>query len=150
MAEFCSNKDQPKFIEGIALYNSGRFFEAHEALEDVWRSVPIDNPSRLHCQGMVQLAVAFHHQSTGNFAGAASVLERAVRNLDRAEETFGDLNIGKLRAMLKPWQRYFSEVNNRKVGGGQHSRHSNSTAGEPSAPPLPIIHYRHHEQRPNL
>jgi len=27
----------PRLREGIALFNAGEFFEAHEALEDAWR-----------------------------------------------------------------------------------------------------------------
>ncbi len=150
MGDFSSATAQTQFIEGLALYNSGHFFEAHEVLEDVWRSVPIDQPSKLHCQGIVQLAVAFHHHSTGNFIGAASVLDRALRNLDGAEETFPELNIVELRALLEPWQRYFSEVNHMKLPGAQNSPHANATAAEPSAPPLPIIRYAFTSRQPDL
>ena len=32
--------DAARFIEGIKLFNSAEFFEAHEVLEDVWRGAP--------------------------------------------------------------------------------------------------------------
>jgi uncharacterized protein len=95
----------------IDMFNRGRFFDAHEVLEDVWRSVP-NLPSRrllrLHLQGMIQLAVAFHHASTGNRAGARSVLERAVRNLDGADTSFPDLDFDQLFAGLADWRQYLS------------------------------------------
>ena len=91
---------------GISLFNSARFFDAHEAFEEVWRDAPRGTHLRRHIQGIVQLAVAFHHHSTGNPAGARSVLERAWRNLDGAEESFPELDLGRLRHALSPWRRY--------------------------------------------
>jgi predicted metal-dependent hydrolase len=95
---------------GVALFNRAHFFDAHEVLEDVWRSVPRDCGSRrhlrLHLQGMVQLAVAFHHQSTGNHVGARSVLERAMRNLNGADSSFPDLDLDRLRAELEIWRQH--------------------------------------------
>lgn len=91
---------------GIDLFNCGHFFEAHEVLEDVWRFLPRDLPSRRHCQGLVQLAVAFHHQSTGNHVGARSVLERALRNLSGANNTFPAFDLDRLRQDLEPWRKY--------------------------------------------
>jgi len=98
---------------GVALFNRAHFFDAHEVLEDVWRSVPRDSGSRrhlrLHLQGLVQLAVAFHHQSTGNHVGARSVLERAMRNLNGADSSFPDLDLDRLRAELEIWRRYLDD-----------------------------------------
>jgi predicted metal-dependent hydrolase len=98
---------------GLDLFNRGHFFDAHEALEDVWRSLPRHAPSyrrlRLHVQGMVQLAVAFHHQSKGNHLGAHSVLTRALRNLDGADTSFPDLDFERLHADLALWQQFLDE-----------------------------------------
>src|ERR1700687_3740280 len=96
-------------LRGLALFNSSRFFDAHEVLEDAWREVPRELPLRKHLQGMVQLAVAFHHQSTGNFVGARSVLERALRNLQGGEASFPSLDFDLLRADLTPWRRFLHE-----------------------------------------
>ena len=93
---------------GLALLNEGSFFEAHEALEDAWRESPRGTPLRRHLQGMVQVAVAFHHQSRENLAGARSVLDRAVRNLNGAEDSFPDLDLDRLRADLANWQRHLA------------------------------------------
>ncbi|MGD0823999.1 MAG: DUF309 domain-containing protein [Terriglobales bacterium] len=96
---------------GLELFNRGHFFDAHEVLEDVWRALPRDSASRrrfrLHLQGLIQLAVAFHHYSTGNLVGARSVLARALRNLGGGERSFPDLDFDKLRAELVDWQRHF-------------------------------------------
>ncbi|MGA2360338.1 MAG: DUF309 domain-containing protein [Terriglobales bacterium] len=133
------------FNRGLDLFNRADFFDAHEALEDVWRSVPRDRPSRrhlrLHVQGMVQLAVAFHHESTGNHVGARSVLERAMRNLNGADSSFPELDFDRLRAELIPWRKYLDDVESadekdekkdeKKLGGREVRRHT--------APALPKI-----------
>ena len=105
---------------GVALFNHAHFFDAHEVLEDVWRSIPRDGPRhrpsrrrlrphlRLHVQGLVQLAVAFHHESKGNLVGARSVLERALRNLKGADSSFPDLDFDQLRAELADWQKHLA------------------------------------------
>src|SRR5229473_5299549 len=91
---------------GVSLFNRAHFFDAHEVLEDVWREAPLHSLSRRHLQGLVQLAVAFHHQSKGNHVGARSVLERGMRNLNGANSSFPDLDLDRLRAELAPWRRY--------------------------------------------
>src|SRR5208283_4519474 len=116
------------FNRGIDLFNRAHFFDAHEALEDVWRALdrdgPRDHPLRWHVQGMVQLAVAFHHESTGNHVGARSVLERAIRNLNGADISFPELDFDRLRAELIPWRKYLDdagsaveEQDEKKLGG---------------------------------
>jgi predicted metal-dependent hydrolase len=101
--------DATQFQSALALFNSSRFFEAHEAFEELWREAPVSAPIRRHLQGLVQLSVAFHHQSTGNLAGGSSVLERALRNLEGGEESFPALDFARLRAVLSPWSRCIDE-----------------------------------------
>ncbi len=93
---------------GLSRFNLGQFFDAHEDLEEVWRSILHENPARRHLQGFVQLAVAFHHESTGNFVGARSVLERAMNNLRGAESSFPDFDFALLRMNLADWQKYLA------------------------------------------
>ena len=101
---------QLEFDRGVDLFNRARFFEAHEVLEDIWRSVGREEPARRHWQGLVQLAVAFHHQSTGNFVGARSVMERALRNLHGGEQTLPDLDLDRLRTDLTAWREFLDEA----------------------------------------
>lgn len=91
---------------------------------------------------MVQLAVAFHHQSTGNHVGAHSVLERAVRNLIGADSSFPDLDLDRLRAELALWRRYLdnSEGTDEEKLHGQDVRRLHVLKS--SAPALPKIRRR--------
>ena len=101
---------QLDFERGVDLFNRACFFEAHEVLEDIWRSVGRQEHARRHWQGLVQLAVAFHHQSTGNFLGAHSVMERALRNLHGGEQTFPDLDLDRLRSDVTPWREFLEKA----------------------------------------
>jgi predicted metal-dependent hydrolase len=126
---------QNHFQKGLLLFNSARFFEAHEALEDVWRAAPRRTRLRRHLQGLVQLAVAFHHQSTGNPLGAGSVLERALRNLDGAEESFPDLDLKSLHASLTPWREHLPRTHPWRPSSSSQAHHL-------SDPELPKIMLR--------
>jgi predicted metal-dependent hydrolase len=95
------------FKAALGLFNCARFFDAHEALEDLWRGLPESSPARKHFQGLIQLSVAFHHESRGNLRGARSVLDRGLRNLAGAESSFPDLDISQLRHDMIDWQDYF-------------------------------------------
>jgi len=93
---------------GLDLFNRAHFFDAHEVLEDLWRALPRASAAKKHLQGLVQLAVAFHHESRGNLRGARSVLDRALRNLTCAEISFPTLDLGQLRADMADWQKHLA------------------------------------------
>ena len=88
---------------GIELFNRGAFFEAHEVLEDVWRASP--EADKKFLQGLTQLAVAFHHHSRGNLAGAGSVLDRAVRNLSQYPDGHHGIGLEDLRQQVDAWKK---------------------------------------------
>jgi predicted metal-dependent hydrolase len=127
--------DENHLQHGVALFNAARFFDSHEALEDVWRDAPRHSPLRRHLQGLVQLAVAFHHHSTGNLVGALSVLKRGLRNLEGAEESLPELDLVKLRSSLEPWREYLETSAGALGGGGTRP----STGNIPTRPELPQI-----------
>jgi predicted metal-dependent hydrolase len=94
--------DRDGFLQGVRLFNRTEFFAAHEVWEDVWRAAPCDE--KLFLQGLIQVAVALHHHSTGNRAGAISVLERATRNLTECREPLGDIALPEFLTALRVWR----------------------------------------------
>ena len=61
-------------VAGLASHSL--FFEVHELLEPAWlRAV---EPVRTALQGLIQVAVAFHHLENGNHEGARSLLVEGV------------------------------------------------------------------------
>ena len=95
------------YREGIKLFNTASYFDAHEVLEDVWRAAPEGEKKFL--QGLIQVAVALYHHGNGNSIGARSVLRRAFRNLSRYPEGFGGVQLAELLHSISNWQRAMDE-----------------------------------------
>jgi predicted metal-dependent hydrolase len=64
---------------GLELIRQGRYFEAHEELEVVWRAA--DPAERDFYQGLVHVAVAWYQAGRGNRVGCERQLEKAARRL---------------------------------------------------------------------
>jgi predicted metal-dependent hydrolase len=64
---------------GLELIRSGRFFEAHEELELVWRAAGA--AERDFYQGLVHVAVAWYQAERGRPVATARQLEKASRRL---------------------------------------------------------------------
>jgi hypothetical protein len=67
------------FLHGLDLLNRGDYFEAHEAIEAAWRAEP--GGIRQLYQGILQVAVVYHHVTRHNYYGARKVISRAISNL---------------------------------------------------------------------
>src|ERR1041385_1385710 len=67
------------FKRGIAAINDGRFFEAHEELEEAWRAAAPEE--RDFYQGLVHVAVAWYQAGRGRPIATARQLEKAERRL---------------------------------------------------------------------
>jgi len=64
---------------GLDLIRAGRYFEAHEELEDEWHGA--SESERDFLQGLVHVAVAWHHASLANRPGCERQLDKAARRL---------------------------------------------------------------------
>ena len=64
---------------GLELIREGAYFEAHEELEDEWRTAPA--AERDFLQGLVHVSVAWLHAERGNRPGCERQLEKAARRL---------------------------------------------------------------------
>ena len=85
------------------LFNSGAYWEAHEALETVWRSIISDgdrDAARVW-QGLIQAAAALLHQRRGNRHGVAAVGRGALEKLAGAQRTDVEFETVRFRADLE-------------------------------------------------
>ena len=94
--------DPELYLRGIELFNRGEFFEAHEVLEDVWRTAP--SPEKLFLQGLIQISVAFVHHSRGNIVGARSLLRRACKNLSGYPAACAGIDLRALILAAEGWR----------------------------------------------
>jgi predicted metal-dependent hydrolase len=105
--------------EGVRLFRSARFFEAHEAFEEVWRSTTPE-PKDLW-QGIIQVAAGMHHFVDRSRPDvAARVLGKGRRRLEAYPDVVCGLAVAELVARVQQWEVWLG-----------------STAGK--APPLPDL-----------
>lgn len=95
----CEKELPPKVVEGIWLFNSGRFFEAHEALETAWRIEPDTN--RYLYQGILQLGVGYYHLQRGNAAGAIQLFNRAKKTLEPFPSSCQGIDVNQIRKQIE-------------------------------------------------
>jgi hypothetical protein len=119
----CNAPLHPQTVEGFLLFNAGKYFEAHEALEIAWMEET--GSIRDLYRGILQVAVSYLHILRGNYNGALKVHARSRKWLkewspvcrgvhveelmENAEEAFrevkrlGEAGIGQFdAALLKP------------------------------------------------
>jgi predicted metal-dependent hydrolase len=89
------------FQEGLKAFNSGRFYDAHEHWEEVWLETPA--PEKMFLQGLIQIAVAFHHYSRANRLGCRNLLSAGLSKLENFPKEHRGLAIEPLRASVRCW-----------------------------------------------
>ncbi|MEX0887514.1 MAG: DUF309 domain-containing protein [Phycisphaeraceae bacterium] len=87
-----NDDQQQRFERGIAQFNAGGWFEAHETWESLWLDLP-HGPRRRFVQGLIQLAVALEHTRRGNPRGALMLLARTARRFGSGEAPARDLGV---------------------------------------------------------
>ncbi len=87
------------FELGIALFNAGKFFEAHEAWERVW--LRSSGEEKIFYQGLIQAAAALLHAERGNPIGARSMYAKARAKLDPLPAEYRGIALGELRSALR-------------------------------------------------
>lgn len=91
----CEGPLHPAAIEGLRLFNQGKFFEAHEELETAWRAEP--EAIRSLYQGILQIAVAYLHLTRNNYEGAIKVYGRALRWLRAYPDFCRGVDVGQIK-----------------------------------------------------
>lgn len=80
-----------EFAKAVREFNSWRFYDCHETLEEVWRecggkaigkTAADRDPLADFYQGVIKVAAGFHHLFRGNYAGVLKVLGDAPRLLE--------------------------------------------------------------------
>ena len=60
------------FLDALNLFNNQKWYEAHDAFEDIWNT--LDGDERQVIQGILQVSVSQFHLSKGNLNGATILL----------------------------------------------------------------------------
>ena len=89
-----SPDEERHFTRGIALFNSRKFWEAHEAWEEIWQHHPEDG--RFFIQGLIQLAAAYHQLLRKIYRGYVIHMKQARERLVLFPNTFLGINVAAL------------------------------------------------------
>ena len=73
----------------LSLFNNHKWYEAHDAFEEIWNSV--DGDERQVIQGILQVSVSQFHLSKGNLNGATILLGEGLGRIKSRTKT--DLGI---------------------------------------------------------
>ena len=63
---------EDNFLDALNLFNKQKWYEAHDAFEDIWNTV--DGDERQIVQGILQVSVSQLHLSKGNINGATILM----------------------------------------------------------------------------
>ncbi|MDO8753274.1 MAG: DUF309 domain-containing protein [Anaerolineales bacterium] len=91
----CNGVLHAKAIEGLKLFNAGKFFEAHEELEEAWKTET--GGMRELYRGILQIAVTYLHITRGNYDGAVKVYGRSLKWLNNRPDICMGIQVRKLR-----------------------------------------------------
>ena len=84
---------------GLAHFNLGEYFEAHEAWEDHWGHGPL--PERELTLALIKAAVALHHLEASNTAGFLWQAREAVPRLRSNADVWPELGVAELADALE-------------------------------------------------
>jgi len=88
----------PAFADGVALFNAGSYFEAHEAFEELLDEVEEDERWDLLI-ALVQVAVGYHKWTSGH-PGAARMLGLGCDKLAAFPDVMCGIDVGALRGCV--------------------------------------------------
>jgi predicted metal-dependent hydrolase len=81
-------------LRGVAAFNAGRFFTAHEIWEAIWNETV--GEEKRFVQGLVQLAAGYLKLSSAQYRGALKLLTRACQTLRTYPPLYAGLQISLL------------------------------------------------------
>ena len=110
-----SVEEQFLYAKGVSEFNARFFYECHDTLEELWAGVR--GPSRDFFQGLIQVAVGFHHLGNRNRVGAERLLGRALKRLKGYPAHYAGLALGELRDEVAVWRRGLDPETNVDVSG---------------------------------
>ncbi|HTY12096.1 MAG TPA: DUF309 domain-containing protein [Bacteroidota bacterium] len=111
--DFTILSEREKFEKGVELFNSRRFFECHDVIEEVW--MEWRGSDRTFFQGIIHIAVGFYHLGNENFRGSRSQFLKGIAKLERYQPSYYGV---ELENFLKQTSRCLHWVMEREQGTG--------------------------------
>lgn len=96
LEETCRERLSSLAVHGLELFNSGQYFEAHEALEHAWNKD--HTPGRELYRAILQIAVAYLQIERGNYKGAVKMFLRVRQWISPLPDRCRGVDVGQLKA----------------------------------------------------
>ncbi len=108
MNDLTSEKFKKSLDEAIDLFNNQKWYEAHDAFEDIWNDLVGDE--RQIVQGILQVSVSQFHLNKGNLNGAMILIGEGLGRIrNRASE---DLEID-LKQLCRSLESLLSKLHSK-------------------------------------
>lgn len=91
----------------VQLFNDEKYWGAHEALESVWKDTSGNEKSILN--GIILVAAAFVHDEKDEPGVCLSILERAMKKLNKADGIYYGIDVGRVAELTA------KIINSRKI-----------------------------------
>ena len=88
------SRPDPRHQQYWRHFRCGRFWDAHEVLEDLWQEV--NGRDREFYQGLIQAAASLHHLSEGNMHGAEKLARTAREKLEPYASSYRGVQVEAL------------------------------------------------------
>ena len=99
-----SDLEKKLYLDGIELFNSHEFFEAHEVWEDIWHMAY--GIKHEYYQGIIQCSVALEHYRRSNPRGVVSLFKSYSQHFRNVPSPFMGLDVksflGQMQEVLRP------------------------------------------------
>ncbi len=99
MSEESTKSFQDSLIIALNLFNNQKWYEAHDAFEEIWNSV--DGEERQVIQGILQVSVSQFHLSKGNLNGATILLGEGLGRIKTRTKINIGIDLESLRRCLE-------------------------------------------------
>ncbi len=132
-----SPEDWSEFSEGVHLFNAGRFWDSHEAWEQVWKRHTEDE--RLFFQGLIQLAAAYHHLSVRpTVRGIVNNLEKARGKLEVFQPEYLGVHVTPLVRFIEEGKEEAARLGDGRLGEFRPSLVPKLQFHRPESPDLTV------------
>ncbi|MFB6101412.1 MAG: DUF309 domain-containing protein [Haloplanus sp.] len=85
---------------GIALYNAGEYYAAHDAWEEPWLDCDDGTDDERFLHGLIQFTAAIHHAHTRNWSGATGLATSAGDYLASLSSPYRGVDLDPVRRWL--------------------------------------------------
>lgn len=132
-----TSEDWAAFEHGVKLFNSGKFWNSHEAWEQIW--LRHNEDERLFFQGLIQLAAAYHQLLIkGSQKGLLNNFEKAYEKLEVFQPEYLGVLVQPLLKFIDEGRKEANRLGSPKIAEFNHNLVPKLQFHKPANPDLMV------------